>query len=223
MTEDIKSINKPTTPAPPAQDWLEIMPANIREWLGSNALLYLIINLNKRLGLEGIKSAVVPDLILQVAIKELRPKDLPEKLSKGLGVSGDVAFNITKEIEEKMLRPIEVPLRNELGIDIKEIYAAPTPKLPPPSISPLPGSRNSTEQALRGAEESNFHLPGKPPKPLPPPPIPVPVVPVNPPAINEVPVKINVQPVRPPQSEKPSPSPASGQPFGSDSWINKLK
>ncbi|MEK7654084.1 MAG: hypothetical protein AAB345_02265, partial [Patescibacteria group bacterium] len=168
MTEDIKSINKPTTPAPPAQDWLEIMPANIREWLGSNALLYLIINLNKRLGLEGIKSAVVPDLILQVAIKELRPKDLPEKLSKGLGVSGDVAFNITKEIEEKMLRPIEVPLRNELGIDIKEIYAAPTPKLPPPSISPLPGSRNSTEQALRGAEESNFHLPGKPPKPLPP-------------------------------------------------------
>ena len=36
MAEDLKTTNK-TTNTIPAQDWLEAMPANIREWLGSNA------------------------------------------------------------------------------------------------------------------------------------------------------------------------------------------
>ncbi len=137
MADNLNPINKSAS-APPVQDWLETMPENIREWLGSNALLYLIINLNRRLGLQGIKSAVVPDLILQIAIKELRPKDLPDKLSKELGLGREMAFNITKEIEEKMLRPIEVSLRNELGVDIKEIYITPIPKAPTPAIPPPP-------------------------------------------------------------------------------------
>ncbi|TSC82524.1 MAG: hypothetical protein G01um101419_570 [Parcubacteria group bacterium Gr01-1014_19] len=215
-------MNKPAT-TPPVQDWLETMPESIREWLGSNSLLYLIINLNNRLGLQGIKSAVVPDLILQIAIKELRPKDLPDRLSKELGLDREMAFNITKEIEEKMLRPIEVPLRNELGVDIKEIYAE---KLQAPRIAAIPAMPN--QPIYKPAANPT---PAIPVRPTPPPTPPKPITPsdlrqttndrpqTTKAPIVELPVKINVKSARPDQGGKPE----DNNPFGADSWVSKLK
>lgn len=217
MNEDLKSLQqKQQSQGTGTADWLETMPEPIREWLGSESLLYLIIDLNKRLGFEGIKSAVVPDLLLQIALREVSPKDIASKLAKALSVGPDMAFKITKEIEEKMLRPIEVPLRKDLDVDIKEIYtqgpvgapATPTIKPPVPMYRPQPPIAPPT-----------LPIPSRPPvvqaspEPVRPAPTatPKPATPINPPSANEVPVKINVT------------KPGNPNPFGDDSWINKLK
>lgn len=121
------------------EDWLETMPEAIGNWLGSSELTYLIINLNRRLGLGGVKIRIIPELILKLYFKKIAPENLAENVAKQLGVSKDIAQTIAKEMEEKMLRPIELPLRRGLGIDIKKIYLpGPITTPPAPQQSPAP-------------------------------------------------------------------------------------
>ncbi len=183
-----------------ATDWLETMPEAIQDWLGSAALTYLIMDLNRRLGLDGVKISTIPYLIFRIANKELTPGKLIESLSKELLLDQLRAAAVAKEIEEKMLRPIEVPLRKESGVDIKMIYLGaqlpnrPTSPLNPPVYRPTPSI------------------------PIPPPIPPRPVTPPQPaenaPGASDIPVKINVQPAQKPESHSI---------FDSDSWVNKLK
>lgn len=119
------------------------LPDPIKTWLASTQITLLVSDLNKRLGFkEEGKMRVIPTLILRLAISDITPNRFISELSKLLGVSPELAKSIAQEIEEKMLRPIEIILRNQLGIDIKLIHvspsAAPMPPRPTPIVPPMP-------------------------------------------------------------------------------------
>ena len=83
---------------------------------------------------------IIPTLVRRLALNDLPPENFVSELSDKLGLSFSAAKMLAQEIEERVLRPIEVPLRNEIGIDIKAIYLnaeqpAPTPSSPAPSFS----------------------------------------------------------------------------------------
>lgn len=208
MTDEIKTTRNQPTPTDSDYAWLENMPDAIRDWLGSSELTFLIMGLSRRLGFDGIKVSVVPNLILQVVLKELSPEKLAESLGKKLGLDSAGSAAVAKEVEEKMLRPIENQLRRDLGVDIKMIYAGIQSTQPRPSNPPAPAA----QPIYRPAPPV-----GGPPiyRPAPP----APPAPITPSAPKEIPVKINVQPVRQAQGEKPP----ADQPFGPDSWVNKVK
>lgn len=197
MDKEIKKNPNQPIPVSSGYSWIEKLPVAVWDWLVSSELTYSIINLNRRLGFDGVKIAVIPDLIMQLALKELPPEKLASSLAKELGLDSAKAAAMAKEIEEKMLHPIEVPLRNELGIDIKKIYA----------------SIQSNQLAIPVYRPTSPVTPSSPSLPKPPPPA------GGPPTPKEIPVKINVQPVRQAQGEPIQPN----QPFGSDSWVNKIK
>lgn len=162
---------------------LEAMPPTIRDWLGSHALTSLIIDLNRRLGFTSWKRAVIPELILEIVIKEILPGQLIHELSENLNISPSSARIIAKEIEERMLKPIEKPLLDKLDIDIKQIYfgepaAAEIPKTevqPPQTPIQIPASIPKLEQTrpVQTTIETKIQPPEKPPiKTLPMPPTP---------------------------------------------------
>jgi len=112
----------------------------IRTWLASSEIVYVIVDINRKLNFKGEKMRIIPTLVLRLALNDLPPENFVSELSDKLGLSFSAAKMLAQEIEERVLRPIEVPLRNEIGIDIKAIYLnaeqpAPTPSSPAPSFS----------------------------------------------------------------------------------------
>lgn len=200
---------------PTLRQKFERLPELARVWLASEEATFIIIELNQRLGLDGVLIEVIPNSITRLAVRELEPKEFINDISDGLGIEWIVAQGIAQEIERKILRPVEIPLRNEVGVDIKAIFLAkppaafaPTPPTPPRVGAPTDNVRAAMPPISR---------PTPPPAPIPPtPPIPTSAgvgIPTNSVGTTpkEIPVKINVQPARP------------DQPFGSDSWVNKIK
>src|SRR3989344_286811 len=112
----------------------------IRTWLASSEIVYVIVDINRKLNFKGEKMRVIPTLVLRLVLNDLPPENFVSELGDKLGLSFSAAKILAQEIEERVLRPIEVPLRNEIGIDIKAIYlnaeqSAPTPPSPAPSFS----------------------------------------------------------------------------------------
>lgn len=98
------------------------LPDKIREWLTSERATYTIIDINERLGMVGPLGKIVPNSIVRLVTKDIQPGEFINILSEELAVDFNSAKNIAQEIEEKILRPIEAPLRREADIDIKLIY-----------------------------------------------------------------------------------------------------
>lgn len=203
MAEEIKNLNKIIlgTDAQNTVDEVEKLPQPVKDWLVSLALAYIVMDLNRRLGLENNldKFGVIPDLLLDVATKKTTPNEMINKISQYLDIDPVKATSIAKEIKEKMLRPIEATLRRELGVDINMIdfaqpTAAPAPK-PAAPVAPV-------FQMPRPTSPPPSALPGGGGPPVPPvPPAPKPVQPV------ETKIPINV----------------IKEGDGKDSWLNKLK
>jgi|GEM_PF-3634049 len=121
---------------PPTKDFSSLSE-KLRDWLSSIQLMFLIIELNKKLGFAIEKQIIVPRLIWQLVIGEVDPKNFVSELSKQLDISLSAAKSLAQEIEEKMLRPIEIALRTEMGVDTKVIYLAPAAPSPKPPVSPV--------------------------------------------------------------------------------------
>lgn len=119
------------------------LPPRIKEWLSSEQVIYLIQEINNRLGFNNEKIVIIPNLILRLAVKDLEALDFINELSHELGVSFQTAKSIAEDIEHKILKPIESDLRRDAGIDVKLIYfGKPSaqraePKLQEKEISPI--------------------------------------------------------------------------------------
>ncbi len=128
------------------------LPDPVRGWLASTQITYLISDLNRRLGFsEEEKMRVVPTLILRLAISNLDPENFVSELSKLLDISPSAAKTLAQEVEEKMLRPVEIVLRNELGIDIKLIHFTKempvSAEIPKPTVPEIPTMIATAEAA----------------------------------------------------------------------------
>lgn len=113
------------------------LPDPVKGWLSSTQITYLVSDLNRRLGFsEEEKMVVIPTLILRLAISDMSPEMFVSELSRLLDISPSAAKALAQEIEEKMLRPIELVLRNELGIDVKLIHFAKEASMEQPATMP---------------------------------------------------------------------------------------
>ncbi len=118
---------------------IDSLPQSINDWLVSVPLTYLIIDLNKRLGVynNAFKMGAIPDFVVDIVTKRMPPQELAKKLEERLQVPSNQALSVAREIKEKILRPIEVALRKELGVDINAIdFIQPgqtMPATPPPT------------------------------------------------------------------------------------------
>ena len=116
----------------------------IRDWLASVQLTFIIIDINRRLGLPFEKQIIIPRMIWHLVTGELAPQNFVSELGVKLGISTEIARTLTQEIEQKVLRPVSISLKSELGIDVNLIYTtSPTSPIPPkppivPPTSPRP-------------------------------------------------------------------------------------
>lgn len=101
------------------------LPERVRDWLTSERATYTIIEINKKLDLFGSLLSVIPNLITRLVTKNLDPKNFIKELGDGLGLDDDQAKQVTQEIVEKILRPIDLPLK-EAGVFIGLIYETPS-------------------------------------------------------------------------------------------------
>lgn len=235
----------PETPKTPKTQSLvralfEKLPEKVRVWLTSEEATFIIIDLNRRLGLDGILIEIIPDAITRLVIGKLKPENFTEEVASDLEINLSLAQGITQEIERRILRPVEKELLLEAGIDVKMLFMSkPSPIIAPsrPPVQPTQMATSAKPATPSSTNGSPFvYTPNQTP-PIPPKPIipPIQPMPPTPQAPRDIPVKINVQPIRQAQGEQPAgdptrPSPRFGeaggntnQPFGADSWVNKVK
>jgi hypothetical protein len=93
------------------------LPEPIKDWLSSTRLTYINIDMNRRLGINEERGVVIPRAVTELIMGDLSPRNFVGELSRRLNLSPSSAKIIAKEIEEKILHPIEADLK-ELGIDV---------------------------------------------------------------------------------------------------------
>ena len=129
----------------------EELPKIIQDWLSSLRITYLIMEMNRRYGFKGEQQTAIPYLIYKLTTHEIDPKEFINELSHRLNISFSAAKGIIQEIEEKVLKPIEMPLRNEVGVDVDLIYSA-----EPASPSASPGGPVSSMVEEKKPEETEL-------------------------------------------------------------------
>jgi hypothetical protein len=148
------------------------LPEAIKTWLASDHCAIYVSEINKKLGLKGNRRRIIPTLVLRLVTQDLEPQDFIKELAGELNVSYPIAKSLTEEIEAKILHPIELGLRRDVGVDIKLIYfeetaeksiptapitpkpsPAPTPSISPfaPVIPPLPTDLSAKSSATTEA------------------------------------------------------------------------
>ena len=102
------------------------LPEIIKEWLSDENVAYIIDEVNQRYNFteENNKWRVISRLVLRLCVQDLEPRDFINELSHWLNISFDSAKHLTQEIEEKILKPIEAPLKIDVGVDLKLLYFA---------------------------------------------------------------------------------------------------
>lgn len=111
----------------------QALPEAIKNWLASIRLTSLISDINQKLGLQEEKRKILPQLILRLAVADLNPEDFIGEMMQELKINFQTAKALAQEIITKSLNPIEAPLREEMGIDIKLILTA----QPPAQVQPV--------------------------------------------------------------------------------------
>src|SRR3989344_4939539 len=117
------------------------LPDNIKEWLGDENVALEISEINNKLSINLLddRSGVIPHLILRLCVQDIEPRNFINELSHSLNISFESAKTLTKEIEEKILKPIEAPLKIDVGVDLKLLYFA-NPAMGIKNIENLPAS-----------------------------------------------------------------------------------
>ncbi|MDE2001625.1 MAG: hypothetical protein KGI60_03635 [Patescibacteria group bacterium] len=98
------------------------LPDKVRQWLSSEELVFIITDIENKLGISDEKTIVMPNLILRLVVQDIEPQDFIGELSNELGVDFSVAKTIAEEIERRALRPIQDELREKTGLETKLIY-----------------------------------------------------------------------------------------------------
>ena len=139
------------------------LPQSIREWLIDENTALFVDEINNKLGFNDFsdsRSEIVPHLILRLCVQNLEPRNFINELSHELNISFDSAKILTQEIEEKILKPIEAPLKIDVGVDLKLLYFA-NPTLRPSGFAeaelPTPIIETPPPQNLT----SNIHTSNK--------------------------------------------------------------
>jgi hypothetical protein len=119
------------------------LPEPIQDWLASESVTNRIIEINKKAGIFGAAIQIIPRLIARLVIKDLDPQHFINELHRESGVGLAEAKLITQDIDQFILKPIQIILRDKVGVDINLIYAwepgAPSkPAAPPPSVEKTP-------------------------------------------------------------------------------------
>lgn len=113
------------------------LPEKIRDWLTSERATYAVVEINKKLEIFGEALRVIPGLITRLVVKQLEPKDFAGELSEKLGLSNAEAAETAREIFEKILKPIDLQLK-EVGVFSGLIFARTTQTPPPPPTTSAP-------------------------------------------------------------------------------------
>ena len=138
------------------------LPDDIRSWFASSRVIYTTESLNNYLNLQDERKAIIPRLILKLITHDLEPQDFATDLATELGITNNAAKAITKEVEAKLLHPIEESLRGA-GIDIALLHFERELELPLLSnigaISSTPSREPEyTAPAERLPEETERHI-----------------------------------------------------------------
>lgn len=125
------------------------LPENIKKWLSSEELVFIITDIETKLGLSDEKILIIPKLILRLVVQDLAPQNFIHELSQELGVDFNVAKTITEDIEKNALRPIASELRDKLGLEVKLIYygkAGGEKEQAAPTIKPISSAASIAKQ-----------------------------------------------------------------------------
>src|SRR3989344_2804750 len=99
------------------------LPEKIKDWLASVDIILRIEQISIRFNFNNLEQeTIIPNLILRLCIQNLDPRDFINTLSIQLGVDFETAKKITLDIERDILRVIEIELRRDVGVDIKNLY-----------------------------------------------------------------------------------------------------
>lgn len=175
------------------------LPERVRDWLTSERVTYTIIEINKKLDLFGSLLTVIPNLITKLVTKNLDPKNFTKELEDGLGIDNEQAQGISREIVEKILRPIDLPLK-ETGVFVGLIYGA-TSATP---VAPLNSPQRNENRPIETGRPTPPQIPQRPAAPIPP------AVPSSPALTRQSePALIQTKEAAHPLEEKKAPEPPS--------------
>ena len=120
------------------------LPESIQKWLSDENVVLIISEINQKLSLaiDDERAEIIPHLILRLCVQDLEPRNFINELSHELNISFDSAKILTQEIEERILKPIEAPLKIDVGVDLKLLYFA-NPTLRPSGFAEQ--AKNITE------------------------------------------------------------------------------
>jgi hypothetical protein len=160
------------------------LPLEIKEWVGSDQVTYIISEVNKKLGMRnpfGNDIRVIPRLILRLAVKDLKPESFSNALQEELDLTPVRTQQAVQEIKERVLEPIKLPLLR-WGVNINEIsnFKIQNPNLTTGSQMPIPPPVTPLIPARQ------FYEPLKPPVPPPIPPRQYPIKPAPAEPLEEV-------------------------------------
>ena len=89
----------------------EALPKKIRDWLGSDEVTDLIADISDS------KGSVIAKAVLRLTVGDLNPRDFINELSSQLAVDYEKAKEISQQILDNVLKPIEISLK-EVGVDV---------------------------------------------------------------------------------------------------------
>lgn len=89
----------------------EALPKKIRDWLGSDEVTDLIADISDS------KGSVIAKAVLRLTVGDLNPRDFINELSSQLSVDYEKAKEISQQILDNVLKPIEISLK-EAGVDV---------------------------------------------------------------------------------------------------------
>lgn len=98
------------------------LPQGINDWLASETVTTVIMDINRRLNLTGERGKVIAWGVGQLVTKKWAAKNFTSELMRWLKLSNEMINIATQEIHQKIFKPIAKPLLNDLSININDIY-----------------------------------------------------------------------------------------------------
>lgn len=100
------------------QQSLDNTPEPIKIWLGSERVVYFIMDINHKLRITGERMSIIPRLILRLEVRDLPPQEFADALAKELEIPASEAQKVNNEIKARILKPIKKELF-DWGVDIE--------------------------------------------------------------------------------------------------------
>lgn len=97
------------------------LPEAVREWLRSVTVENIITRLYEQYGDTAVDPAGVPRCLTRLALLKMPPSQFIPTLITEFATTPEAARAMTVLVVEKILKPIEQPLREKLGIKIEEV------------------------------------------------------------------------------------------------------